>query len=106
MSCGVGRRRGSDPALLWLRRRPAAVAPIRSLAWESPHAVGVALEKAKRQKQKNKKQKPRNVGANQDNNSTDHKSKLYIVLYIVLARLRLYSKHLILTIALGDRHSY
>ena len=28
MSCGVGRRRGSDPVLLWLWCRLAAVAPI------------------------------------------------------------------------------
>ena len=26
--CGVGRRRGLDPTLLWLWRRPAATAPI------------------------------------------------------------------------------
>ena len=50
--CGVGRRQGSDPALLWLWRRPAATAPIRPLAWELPYAVGVALEKTKRQKKK------------------------------------------------------
>ena len=50
MSCGVGHRRGSDPALLWLWRRPAATAPIGPLAWEPPHAAGAALEKAKRQK--------------------------------------------------------
>ena len=36
MSYGVGRRRGSDPVLLWLWCRPAAVAPIRPLAWEPP----------------------------------------------------------------------
>ena len=52
MSCGVGRRRGLDPALLWLWRRPVATAPIRSLAWESLYAMEVALEKAKRQKKK------------------------------------------------------
>ena len=40
MSCGVG----SDAALLWLWRRPAAVAPIQPLAWERPYAVGVALK--------------------------------------------------------------
>ena len=28
LSCGVGRRHGSDPVLLWLWRRPAATAPI------------------------------------------------------------------------------
>ena len=52
MSCGVGRRRGSDPALLWLWRRPVATAPIRPLDWESPYAVGMALEKTKRKKKK------------------------------------------------------
>ena len=30
VSCGVGRRPGSDPALLWLWRRLAATAPIQS----------------------------------------------------------------------------
>ena len=43
MSCGVGHRHGSDLALLWLWCKPAAVAPIRPLAWEIPYAVGVAL---------------------------------------------------------------
>ena len=50
MSCGVGRRGGLDPALLWLWCKPAATAPIGPLAWEPPYAVGVALEQAKRQK--------------------------------------------------------
>ena len=45
MSCGVGRRRGLDPTLLWLGRRPATTALIRPLAWEPPYDVGVALEK-------------------------------------------------------------
>ena len=44
VSCGVGRRRGSDLALLWLWRRPAATALIRPLAWEPPHAAGAALK--------------------------------------------------------------
>ena len=42
MSCGVGHRHSSDPALLWLWHRPAAVAPIRPLAREDPYALGVA----------------------------------------------------------------
>ena len=50
VSCGVGRRRGSNPVLLWLWRRPAATAPIRPLAWEPPHAAGAALEKTKNKK--------------------------------------------------------
>ena len=49
MSCGVGCRRGSDPALQWLWRRLAAAALTRPLAWEPPYAVGAALRKTKRQ---------------------------------------------------------
>ena len=48
MSCRVGRRRGSDYALLWLWCRPAAVAPIRPLAWEPPYATGAALKNQKK----------------------------------------------------------
>ena len=55
MSCGVGRRCSSDPALLWLWCRLAATAPIRPLAWEPPYAAGVAQEMAKRQKDQKKK---------------------------------------------------
>ena len=50
MSCGVGHRRGLDRPLLWLWQRPAAVAPIRPLAWEPPHAVGEALKRQKTKK--------------------------------------------------------
>ena len=49
MCYGVGGRRGSDPALLWLWRRPVAKARIRPLAWEPPYAAGAAQEKAKKQ---------------------------------------------------------
>ena len=55
MSCGVGHRRGWDPALLWLWRRPAAVALIRPLAWEFPYAVGVALKRPKKERKKERK---------------------------------------------------
>ena len=50
MSCGVGRRRGSDPVLLWLWCRPVATAPIGSLAWGPPYAMGAPLEKDKKKK--------------------------------------------------------
>ena len=63
MSCGVGRRRGLDLMLLWLWRRPATTAQIRPLAWESPYAMGAALEKAKSQKAKKKKKKKENAGS-------------------------------------------
>ena len=57
VSCGVGRRLDSDPALLRLWHRLASTAPIRPLAWEPPYAEGAALEKAERQKKKKKKEK-------------------------------------------------
>ena len=44
VSCGVGCRHSSDCLLVWLRRRPAATAPIQPLAWEPPYAMGVALK--------------------------------------------------------------
>ena len=47
MSCGVGHSRGSDPALLWLWCRLAAVPALGPLPWEPPHAVCVALERRK-----------------------------------------------------------
>ena len=50
MSCGVAYRHSSDPTLLWLWSRLAAIALIRPLAWEPPHATGAAIENAKRQK--------------------------------------------------------
>ena len=56
MSCGVGRRRGLDPELLWLWCRPTATGPIRPLAWEPSYAAGAALEKAKRQKKKRERE--------------------------------------------------
>ena len=37
-------------ALLWLWRRPAAVALIQSLAWEPPCAMGAALKSKKKKK--------------------------------------------------------
>ena len=45
MSYGVGCRHGLDPLLLWLWRGPAAVAPIRPVAWEPLYAMGAALKK-------------------------------------------------------------
>ena len=39
LSCGMGHRWSSDPAVLWLWHRPVATAPIRPLAWEPPYAA-------------------------------------------------------------------
>ena len=55
VSCGIGRRLGSDLMLLWLWCRPAAVALIGPLAWEPLYAMGAALKRQnKKNKQKNK----------------------------------------------------
>ena len=56
MSCGVCHRCSSDPAMLWLWYRLAAIALIRPLAWEAPYATGAA-QKDKIQKKKKKKKK-------------------------------------------------
>ena len=50
MSRGVGRRRGSNPILLWLWCSLAAVAPIHPLTWEPPCASSVALKSGKKKK--------------------------------------------------------
>ena len=48
MSCGVGGRRGSDPALVWLCQRLAAAALLQPLAWEPPYAASIALKSKKK----------------------------------------------------------
>ena len=64
MTCGVGRRRGSDPACLWLWCSLVATAPIGPLAWEPPHATSVALKKDKKTppKKRKKENKPGHQG--------------------------------------------
>ena len=52
MSCGVGRRCGSDPSLLWLWHRLATTALIRPLDWEPPNTMGAAQKKTKKKKKK------------------------------------------------------
>ena len=56
MSCVVGHRLGSDPALLWLWHRPASTALIRPLEWEPPCATGSSPKKDKKTKKKKKDQ--------------------------------------------------
>ena len=50
MSCGVGRRRGLSPELLWLWCRLAAIVLIGPLAWEPPYATSAALKNKKTNK--------------------------------------------------------
>ena len=52
VSCGVGHRGGSDPALLWLWLRLVSTALIRPLAWEPPYAVGSDPRKGKKTEEK------------------------------------------------------
>ena len=60
----MGCRRGLDPVLLWLWRKPAATAPSGPLAWKPSYATGAALEKAKRQKRKRKEKKKKKKEGN------------------------------------------
>ena len=60
VSCGVGRRCGSDPMLLWLWRRLVATDPIQPLAWEPPYAAGAAQEIATTTTTKKDKKKKKN----------------------------------------------
>ena len=52
MSCGVGRRRGSDLVLLWQWCRLAATDLIIPLAWELLYAAYAAQKKKKKKKKK------------------------------------------------------
>ena len=52
MSYSVGRRHGSDAALLWLWHRPVATSPIGPLDREPPYAAGSGPRKAKKTKKK------------------------------------------------------
>ena len=45
MSCRVGHRHDSDPALLWLWLWLAAATLIQPLAWELPYTLAAALKK-------------------------------------------------------------
>ena len=81
MSCGVGCRHGSDPVLLWLWHRPAAIALIGLLAWEPPYAAGVALEKTKRSNRQTKKEN-RRVMVHLERKETGQKMRLYRVLLL------------------------
>jgi len=49
MSCGVGGRHSSDPALLCLWWRPAAIASIRPLDWELAYAACADLKRKEKE---------------------------------------------------------
>ena len=54
MSQGIVRRLSLDPKLLWLWHRPAAIAPIRPLAWEPPYAMDAGFKKQQQQQKVHK----------------------------------------------------
>ena len=61
MSCGVGRRRSSDPTLLWLWRRLVTATLTHPLARQLPYATGVVMKrKMKKRKKKELSRKERN----------------------------------------------
>ena len=77
VSCGVGRRRSSDLALLWLWYSPAAVAPIQPLAWELLYAVGAALKsKNKIKKKERKRERGRERGRKEGKKEKGHPRSL------------------------------
>ena len=43
-SCGISPRLGSDPVVLWLLCRSAAITPIPPITWELPYATGAELK--------------------------------------------------------------
>ena len=77
MSCSVGRRHGSDPALLWLWHRPAAAAPTQPLAWELPCAVGMTLKSKKKEKRKRKRKK---AAKREYFKSSQHREKKFVTI--------------------------
>ena len=52
VNCGVSRRHGSDPVLLWLWCRPAATAPIRPPSLGTSTCCECSPQKTKKKKQK------------------------------------------------------
>ena len=82
VSCGLGRRLGSDLVLLRLWCRPAAKAPIRPLAWKPPYATGAAIKKAKDQKKKKKSNRKHIISKNFSKRCSSWKNKLFNCPYI------------------------
>ena len=60
MSCGVGQRHSSDPMLLWLWHRLAAIAPIQPLTWELSYATGAAIKKKKKKEEEEEEEEKPN----------------------------------------------
>ena len=53
VSCGIGHKHSSDPALLWpcgIGRQLLSSMQVGPLDWELPYAAGVALKRQKKRK--------------------------------------------------------
>ena len=62
MSCGEGHRCCFYLALLWLWRRPAAIAPTGPIALEPLYAISAALKSKKRKRKKERRKEGRKEG--------------------------------------------
>ena len=101
MTWGVGGRRGSDPTLLWLWRRPAATAPIRSPSLgtsicrgSGPRNSNNNNKKKKRQTDKKNKTKHRHEGACAIDTILEHESLSMKVKPVYLSMPKMNGKHL------------
>jgi len=56
-----------------------ATAPIRPLAWESPYAVGVALEKKKKKKKLSYTSPHKGILANSKGSTSQRPNSLYVL---------------------------
>ena len=74
MSCGIGRRQGSDLALQWLWHRLATTVLIRPLAWESPNSMSAALKRQNKTKQNKKNEVYSGVLGNPSHSTTNNDS--------------------------------
>ena len=70
MSCGVGRRHGSDPTLLWLWHRPAAVALIQLLTRE--HRIQILTREPRKCSPRKKKLGSSRCGESEMNPTGNH----------------------------------
>ena len=70
MSCGIGCRHGLDPEFLWLWLWWAAVALIRSIAWDLLYALGATLKRPN-----NNKKNPKKTNQNQNQNQNKKQTK-------------------------------
>ena len=97
VSCGVGRRGGSDLVLLWLWLWPAAVAPIGPLAWEPPYAVNVALKSERKKSLKKRNIKNRSPTRFQSRTCQHKAVPLTSCLNVISWRCKLFNAYMVIS---------